>query len=193
MTQMELDNLAKELGVNRPESHRFDSIESAIASIQKWDGKEGVCLYSKNGQTIHKIKAEIYLKLHRFKSEATLDNTVEMFVAMGCPSYNDFMEKLTAQFDYECMLMVRGFASKVCEAHKETQKIIAHMVEFVRPLREAIEKGNPAFIRNNRKDAAKAIIGAYGKTNRAGFCFTLLDNKPLTQDDLKKLTYQCLK
>ena len=182
MTQSELDKLAIELGINRPEVYSFETIEDCLNTVKTWDGKEGVCLYHKNGQAIHKIKAELYLKLHRFKSEASLDNTVELFVEYGCPSYNDFMSKLQAQYDYECMLMIVPFASIVLDAWKETQKIINHMKEFVKLNGDLV-----------RKDFALKVISAYGKTSRSGFVFTLKDKGELTSDQVKKLIFQCLK
>ena len=44
-----------------------------------------------------------------------------------------------------------------------------------------------------RGQMAGKVIGAYGNTNRAKFIFGLLDGRPLSQDDYKKLLYQCLK
>jgi hypothetical protein len=56
------------------------------------------------------------------------------------------------------------------------------MESFVLPLKSGI-----------RKDAALAIIKAYGETNRASFAFKLLDGHPLTEKEYKKLIFQCLK
>ena len=183
MTQSELDKLAIELGVNRPESYTFNTIEECLETVKTWDGKEGVCLYhGKDQQQITKIKAEIYLKLHRFKSEASLDNTVELYVEYGCPTYNDFISTLTAQYDFECMQMILPFASKVLDAWKETQKIINHMKEFV--------KENDGLI---RKDFALKVISAWGNTNRASFLFTLKDKGELTVDQKKKLIFQSIR
>jgi hypothetical protein len=184
MTQPDLDKLGVILGVKRPASFSFNSIDELLNVVSKWVGREGICLYSKNGQEIHKIKAEVYLKLHRFKENATLENTLELFVEYGCPPYQDFENKLQTQFDYECWNMIRGYASQVCDAYKEVLKIIAHMKEFTDPL-----KALP------RKDAAMKIISSYGgeSNNRAAFCFKLLDGKTLQSDDIKKLLFQCLK
>lgn len=184
MIQSDLDNLGAHLGVKRPESFSFNSIEELLKEVSAWINREGVCLYSKNSQEIHKIKAELYLRLHRFKENATLDNTLELFVEYGCPLYQDFENKLQMQFDYECWNMIRGYASQVCDAYKEVLKIVAHMKELVEPLKLL-----------SRKDAAKKIISSYGgeSNNRSGFCFTLLDNKTLTSEMYKKLLFQILK
>lgn len=182
MSQSNLDALGLELGVKRPESFSFNSIEELLKVVSAWIGREGLCLYSKKDQEIHKIKAEVYLKLHRFKENATLDNTVELFVEYGCPSYQEFEHKLQSQFDYECWNMIRGFASTVCDGYKEVLKIVEHMKTFVEPL-----KSLP------RKSAAEKILGAYGETNRKSFCFNLLDNRKLDGEAIKKLMFQVLK
>ena len=184
MPQNELDNLAVELGIQRPNSFSFNTIEQLLAEVSKWVGREGICLYSNGGREIHKIKADSYLKLHRFKSNATLENTLELFFSYGRPSYQEFETQLQLQFDYECWNMVRGFASNVCDASKEVQKILEGFDVFVektlRPL-------------STRREQAQKVLESYGTTNRASFVFTRLDSKLLTDDQVKKLFWQILK
>lgn len=186
MPQSDLDILGKILGVERPQSFSFNSIEELLRDVSKWIGREGICLYSKRGQEIHKIKAEVYLKLHRFKENATLDNTLELFVEYGCPPYMDFENKLQTQFDYECWNMIRGYASQVCDAYKEVLQIIAHMKEFVEKHKNL-----------TRKDFAILTFKSYGGegNNRSNFVFQILDGKNLMEnkDAIKKLLFQVLK
>ena len=183
MTQSELDVLGEELKLKRPQSFSFSSIPELLDKVAAWTDKEGVCLYSCNSQKIHKIKANVYLKLHRFKENATLENTLELFFEYGQPSYQEFEKQLQSQFDFECWNMVRGFASNVCDAAMEVRKIVIGITNFVEPLKPL-----------SRKDAALKITSSYGKeTGRTSMCFTLLDSKPLTDDQLKKLFWQVLK
>ncbi len=183
MIQSDLDILGKVLKLKRPESFTFSSIEELRSKVETWTDKEGVCLYSNNSQEIHKIKASVYLKLHHFKENATLENTLELFLEYGQPSYQEFERQLQLQFDYECWNMIRGFASNICDASKEVQKIVSGIENFIIPL-----KSLP------RKDAALKITASYGKeTGRTSMCFTLLDNKALTDDQIKKLFWQVLK
>jgi len=182
MTQPELDELKNVLGLRRPELFSFNSIEELLVKVSAWADKEGVCLYSKNGQEIHKIKAEIYLKLHRFKSNATLENTIDLFFEYKTPSYQELEKALQSQFDFECWKMIRGFASNICDGWKDVQKIIVGITNFVEPL-----KSIP------RKDAAKSILSAYGGGGRSNMAFTLLDSRPLSTEQEKKLLYQVLK
>jgi hypothetical protein len=184
MPQNELDNLAIELGIPRPNSFSFNTIEQLLAEVSHWVGREGICLYSKNGQEIHKIKADSYLKLHRFKSNATLENTLELFFSYGRPSYQEFETQLQLQFDYECWNMVRGFASNVCDAAKEVRKILEGFDLFVENTLKPL---------STRREQAQKVLESYGTTNRASFIFTRLDSKLLTEDQVKKLFWQVLK
>ena len=180
--QIELDLFAKNHGLLRPATYTFKDISSLMDSVEKWEGKEGVVLYSKNGQEMHKIKSFQYLKLHRFKSEATFENTVELFFAFDMPSYKEFEAKLINEFDYECFSMVRGFLSTICDGWKEVLKIESHMKLFVEPLKNI-----------HRRDAASKILGSYSNSNRSQYCFKLLDGKPLDKEMYKKLLYQVTK
>jgi len=177
-----LDSWAAVWKVARPQSYTFKSTEDLLSMVDLWKGKEGVCVYSKNQQMIHKVKSADYLVKHRFKSEATLENTLELYFQLNCPTYVEFETKLVELFDWECFEMVRGYASSICDAAKQVNQIIAGITAFVEPL-----KIKP------RKDAAIAITSSYGETGRSGMAFTLLDSKPLTNDQHKKLFWQVLK
>lgn len=179
-----LDFIANQLNLERPETFTFRSTEELIASVEQWKGKEGVCVYSKGGQEIHKVKGADYLLKHRFKENATLENTLDLFVAYGYPSYQDFEAKLVEQFDYECFGMVRGFASQVVDAFKQVKEIEAGMQRFVN------EKLKPLPTRGLQ---AAVVKQSYGQTNRASFIFTLLDGKPFGGKEYTKLMWQVLK
>jgi hypothetical protein len=111
--QKSLDFVAISFNVKRPESHLFTDIKDMVSTIKKWQGLEGICLYSKDGQEIHKIKAEQYLLLHHFKSNATLNNVLERFFEYDCPGVETFKNKLLEQFDYECWKLVEELVVKV--------------------------------------------------------------------------------
>lgn len=177
-----LDFVALQLGLQRPETFTFGSTEELIASVEQWKGKEGVCIYSKGGQEIHKVKGYEYLKLHYFKSNATFENTIDLFFEFDMPSYQEFQTKLVEHFDWECANMVLGFTSTVCDGFKEVNKIVSSMNEFVEPLKSV-----------SRKVAAQKILGSFANTNRGSYCFQLLDGKVLDKDCLKKLLYQVTK
>jgi len=180
LPQSELDRLANEMGINRPQRFNFNDIPEMLEAIEKLEGQEGVCVYGNKGQSIRKVKGAWYLSLHRFKNQATLENVVDLFCEYGYPTYNEFKEKLSTQFDHECWNMVQGYASQVCDAYKEAKKIIVGMNEFVENL-----FGLP------RKEQAAQIFSAYGVTNRTSFVFMLLDGYELDKKQVKKLIHQC--
>jgi hypothetical protein len=155
-----------------------------ISGVQEWKNKEGVVLYTNNDQIAIKIKATDYLKKHRFKSEATLENTLDLYFSMGKPSYSEFESKLIETFDYECFEMVRGFISTIVDASKMVNQIILGMTAFV----DKVVRHLPT-----RRDQAQKILASYGNSGRSNMVFTILDNKPLSDDQVKKLFWQVLK
>lgn len=181
--QIALDNVADAFGLDRPATYTFADVNDLIQNIETWQGKEGVCVYSKDGQEIHKVKSAWYLMLHHMKSElSSTEKVIDVWIAQGYPSYTDFYNYIATTFDYELAEKTRGIISNICDGYKEVLKIVDHMKNFVEPLKSV-----------SRRDAALKIIGAYGETNRKSFCFNLLDGKELDGDSIKKLLFQVLK
>jgi hypothetical protein len=184
-TQSFLDEFAKNVGLIRPNTYTFTTIEDLISNVEQWEGKEGVVVYSKNGQELHKCKSFQYLKLHRFKSNATFENTVDLFFEFGMPNYQDFQAKLIEKFDYECFQLVQGYISIICDGYKEVNKIVQGMNDFVQNRLKPLP---------NRREQALTVFASYGKeSNRSSFIFALLDGKTLDKEMLKKLLYQVTK
>jgi len=182
--QFSLDKYATNLELNRPPTYTFSSVQDLLKDVDQWRGKEGVVVYSKNDQMLHKVKAMDYLIKHRFKSEATLENTLDLYFNYDKPSYQEFASKLTETFDYECFEMVRGYASQVCDASKEVNKIVDGFKSFI---------DNQLKSLSTRKEQAQKVISSYSESNRSSMIFTLLDSKNLTTDQQKKLFWQVLK
>lgn len=122
---------------------------------------------------------------HRLKSElASFEKLVDFWAAVGRPTnFQAFWNEVEKLTDYETAHEHFGDISRIIDAWKDSQKIIDGMTEFVdktlRPL-------------PTRKDQAQKVLSAYGITNRASFVFKKLDSRPLTEDDYKKLLYQCI-
>jgi hypothetical protein len=182
--QFSLDRYATNLELKRPATYTFSGVEDLLRDVDQWRGKEGVVVYSKNDQMLHKVKAMDYLIKHRFKSEATLENTLDLYFNYDKPSYQEFASKLTETFDYECFEMVRGYASQVCDASKEVNKIVDGFKSFI---------DNQLKSLSTRKEQAQKVISSYSESNRASMIFSLLDGKSLTADQQKKLFWQVLK
>jgi|FAXJ01.1.fsa_nt_gi hypothetical protein len=183
-TQPQLDEMANQYGFNRPPSYTFPSLADLMSGVEAWKGKEGVVIYSDNDQMLHKVKAFDYLIKHRFKSEATLENTLELYFSNERPPYQEFERRLIESFDYECFEMVRGYASSICDAAKDVQRIVEGIDEFV----EGTLRPLPT-----RRAQAEKVLASYGQTNRSAFVFARLDNKVLNDDQMKKLYWQVLK
>lgn len=177
-----VDDIAKEIGVKRPRRFDYSSVKEMLDAIEVLQGQEGICVYFNGGQEIRKVKSAQYLALHRFKSNATLENTIDLYFELNRPSYTEFEKQLIEKFDYECFEMVRGYASNVCDAIKEVNNIVDGFKTFAEKVKGL-----------SRKDAAVLVLQAYGETNRASFVFNIIDGKVLDNDKIKKILYQVLK
>jgi hypothetical protein len=182
-SQRDLDVDAELYDWKRPPTYTFKTISDMVEGIKAMKGVEGICLYYGKDQQIRKIKSLEYLVKHQFKSQASFENVLDMFLEWGCPTYQEFEAKLVETFDYECFTMARGFVSQVCDGYREVKKILEGMDEFILKI-STLE---------NRKAQAQAIIQAYGATSRSCFLFVLLDRKPVTNDMIKKLIFQVTK
>jgi len=184
-TQLELDQDAEHFDLKRPEKFTFTDITDMLQNVDKWQDKEGVCLYSKNGQTIHKIKAAKYLLLHHLKSElSSTEKVMDVWLEQGMPDYTTFYNYIVTTFDFELAEQCKGMISRIVDAKKEVNKIVDGMNNFV---------NNRLCSLPSRKEQARLVISSYGETNRAAFVFKILDGKSLGKEEYKKLLFQVLK
>jgi hypothetical protein len=172
--------------MKRPTTYTFTTIEDLLLNVDQWKDKEGVCVYSDGGQSIHKIKSTWYLTLHHMKSElASFDKVIDVWFNFGKPTYTEFYDKVSTQFDHELATQIRGDISRICDGWKEVLKIEEGMVNFVK---------NELSKYPTRKLQAVVTFQSYGKgTNRSSYVFKLLDGKTLSDEDYKKLLYQVTK
>ena len=186
-SQDELNHLAHNMGFKRPETYTFTTLIDLLSLVDKWKGKEGVVIYSNEGQTLHKVKSDWYKHLHAMKSElGSFDKLIDTWIHVwDKPTYLECERMVTECFDWELFDQIRGDVSRISDAWKEVQMIVSKMQSFADDLNEVLDLP--------RKDKALKIISSYGQTNRASFVFKLLDGKSLSDDDLKKLLYQVLK
>jgi len=183
LSQSELDNIADNMDVKRPNRYKFDTIQEMLKAVEVFKGVEGICLYSKNGQEIHKIKSLDYLKIHRMKSEVSnVERVIDVWLSQNKPSYVDFYNYISTTFDYEIAEMSKVHISNICDGYTNVLAIINNITQFVEPL-----KSLP------RKDAAKKIISFCGETDHKSLYFNLLDSKKIDDVGIKKLLIQLLK
>ena len=184
-SQTEVDEYAKMFDLKRPEKFTFNDISDMLQIVDKWQDREGVCLYSKNDQAIHKIKASKYLLLHHLKSElSNIEKVLDVWLEQGMPDYNTFYNYIFTTFDFELAEQVKGMISRIADGKKEVNKIVDGMNDFVNNRLRSL---------STRKEQAQLVISSYGETNRASFLFKLLDGKSLGKEEYKKLMFQVLK
>lgn len=182
-TQDRLDGLAKTLGVPRPRRYKFDSVDGLRAAATSLNGEEGFCVYYNHDQNILKLKSEWYLRFHALKAEfSSLEKVLDFYFVCGRPKFEEFFYKVAENLDFEIAEQNRGNISRICNAAKEVENIIAGMGLFAGGL-----------VGLSRKEAALKIVAAYGDTNRASFIFQILDGKTLKDNSIKKLFWQVLK
>lgn len=190
--QYTLNNFAVIMGLKRPRTFSYNSVEEMKSAVEVLKDQEGLCVYYGNEQQIRKVKAAQYLFLHRAKSEiSSVDKVIDVYIDWFMDRHNlsheptgyvHFFEYLTVKFDFEIATMATGHASHICDAMKEVHKIMNALFEFA-----------SARMNIPRNIAAKEVLQAYGSTGRAAVIFRLLDKKPVTAADYKKILYQCLK
>lgn len=191
-SQDTLDSFAKMWNLRRPRTFSYNSVEEMKSAVEVLKDQEGLCVYYGNEQQIRKVKAASYLFLHRAKSEiSSIEKVIDVYIDWFMDRHNlsheptgyvHFFEYLTEKFDFEIATMATGHASRICDAMKEVDKIMNALFGF------ASARMNIA-----RNIAAKEVLQAYGSTGRAAVIFRLLDKKPVTAADYKKILYQCLK
>jgi len=180
------DKIAAEIGVKRPDVFKFNTFVEMKDAVEKFEGKEGVVIYSQDSNTLKKVKGLKYLAVHKIKSQLNSDNSIiDLYVSYGMPSYQDFYSKIETDFDFELARQLMPEISKVVDAGKEVVRIMNGMENFVNDIRNF----------TTRKEQALAITNSYGgeNNNRASFCFCILDGKSLSNDQIVKLFWQIMK
>jgi T4 RnlA family RNA ligase len=184
-SQEDLDMWAKNKGFKRPATYTFSDVNDLLQNVDQWKGKEGVCVYSKNDQSIHKVKGAWYLALHHMKSElSNIEKVMDVWLEQGMPDYNTFYNYIFTTFDFELAEQIKGTISRIADGKKEVNKIVEGMNSFVNNRLRSLP---------SRKEQAQLVISSYGETNRASFLFKLLDGKSLGKEEYKKLLFQVLK
>ena len=184
-SQSRLDEAAQELGLKRPATYTFNDINDLSMLVKSWEKLEGVVVYSKNDQVLHKLKSDWYLIRHRLKDEfSSLEKVLDFYLDSGYPDFHTFQSKIAEVVDWETAKQIVGDISRIVDAKKEVDKIVDAMNSFVNNRLRSL---------STRKEQAQLVISSYGETNRASFLFKLLDGKSLGKEEYKKLLFQVLK
>lgn len=133
-SQFALDEIAEWVGIDRPKKYNYSSVAECIADVEAWEGKEGVVIYSSDGQTLKKIKAEQYLSLHKLATGIRgLNNVLEVFLeSLRFVEYDDFYEYVRTSLDFEIAEKIKDEIFQITEAYKKyvhTLDVIKYKIE----------------------------------------------------------------
>jgi len=176
-TQSYLDCLAEIYGFDRPQKYEYDSIEECLKDVAAWKGKEGVVLYSPDGQTLKKIKADEYCELHKICTGIkNINQVLDLFMTTDrFTKYEDFYKYIEMTIDYEVAERLKDDLLKIVTAYNkvlEKMKKVDHVIDGIR---------GDSF---TRKDQAMCITQHWSDW-RKSYGFVTLDNK-VVEDKLIK-------
>ena len=119
-TQDQLDDLAKNtFKVPRPKKYSYKNIYECMLDVEAWVGKEGVVLYSPDGQTLKKIKADLYCELHKLATGIKgVKQVLDVF--MASPKFieeKDFYNYIENTLDFEIAEKCKDYIGQVTEAY----------------------------------------------------------------------------
>lgn len=174
-TQDQLDEMAKLVGVKRPQRYSFNTIPEMLAVVKAFKGVEGVCVYYNRGQSWRKCKGAAYLLAHSFRESVTISRVLDMFFEYGRPSATAFLSRIENEFDWECCQLADALIWQVCNTYTQVMSRYNLMEVIISPLRAL-----------PRRDAAIAIQANYVDVWK-GAAFHLLDNRPLDDKTVRKL------
>jgi hypothetical protein len=169
-TQAELDRAAEVWKFPRPARFEYESLDDLVTHIKGVEGIEGVCIYTNGDQDIFKCKSEIYLHLHRLKSELSNPARVlDWYISVGMPDYESAKKLLGESFDFEVISRVDPDLQKCAETGEKARKTLEKIKEVVKIVRQL----------ESRKEQALKIQQEVRPF--MGVAFTLLDDKELEE------------
>jgi len=177
ISQEDLDAMGEILGVDRPKRFEFNSISSCIEEVGEWKDSEGIVIYSKDGQSLRKIKASLYLKLHSLLSGLkNVNNVLDVF--MESPKFTtseDFYDYLNITMDFEIAERCKDFIEEIIPAYNEALIKIGRVEDFLKTIKTGF----------SRKEQAIEIQKHWSDW-RVSFSFQILDNKELDDKILRR-------
>jgi hypothetical protein len=169
----------------RPTKYIYNDIAECIADVKAWKGKEGVVIYSPCGQTLKKIKAEVYLSLHRLKGSLRLGNINHVFECfLASPRYDTyeaFFAYVESMLDYEAADSISELISRTVKYYNEILAGIQEVADEIPNLKELPDRGIQA-------RAISRKWSDYRKT----LAFALLDGKDVVDDKFFSKAFESL-
>jgi len=168
--QVALDNIAKIYGFNRPAPYIYASIAECIADVKAWKGKEGVVIYSPDGQIMKKIKADAHLELHRLATGIkNVNQVLDVFLASPkFTAYEDFYNYLVTTIDFEVAEKCKDFITQIIEAYN---KILIKLHE----VHHIVEQNREGFSRREQSEQFRKHFQGW----QLSASYILLDKKEI--------------
>jgi len=169
-----LDGIAEEWDIERPKSYHYNTIEECILDVDAWRGKEGVVLYSPDGQTLKKIKAAEYCELHKICTGIkNVKQVMDLFLASPKFTTSEaFYKYVETTLDYEIAEKIKG----------DIENVVAAYNIFTVKFNLLTDVVNDLTFCDSRKEQAMVITSRYHDW-RKSFAFNMLDNREI-QDTL---------
>lgn len=189
VSQDVLDEMAKVLGVIRPETYnvglfqsiedikkQIEPIEDIKKQIEPLSDIEGVVIYDQTGQVLKKIKTLRYLQLHRvFTGVKSINHIFDLFVEYGCTNRENFETLLATNYDWELVTSLQSLISDFYSRWTHIQNLVDIIRRFV---------DLDYFKELSRKEQASRILKAF--PDSSGIAFAILDGRPITPEKLWK-------
>ena len=176
-SQKYLDICASEYEFDRPDKYEYNSLQECIADVSAWKGKEGVVLYSPDGQILKKIKADEYCELHKLATGIkTVSHVLDVFMqSPKFTNYEDFYKYIETLLDYEIAEKCKPFIQEITDAYAKFVKCLDKMRERMIFIHEYA----------NRKEQAQTILQEFREWKTV-VAFLLLDKREIDDKVLRK-------
>ena len=166
--QRELDQIARELDVPRPERYSVNKETLYQLLEEKNELIEGVVIYANKGQFLKKVKTSRYLHLHKvFTGIKTFSNMLNFWVSSGKPDMETF--KLYIKQNYHSVLLLswKPLLEELEHKYNAVNDKIKSVDRYVLSLKE---------INLDRKEMAEMIKSEFSSVWQK-IAFGLLSNK----------------
>jgi T4 RnlA family RNA ligase len=177
LPQSVLDTFAKLWEIDRPTYYKYTSISECIEDVTAWNNREGVVLYSEDGQQLRKIKSDQYLSMHKIMHGLnSLDSVIDLFLSTSkFTDYKYFYDHVKEIFDFEVAEKIKDDMRLVVDAYNQ------FLIEYNKVAKVVSNVSGELF---TRKDQAIHILQHYNDYRKT-LAFMFLDNK-LTEDKIIK-------
>lgn len=179
--QVIVDDFANDWDIGRPQRYHYNTIEECILDVDAWRGKEGVVLYSPNGQTLKKIKASEYCELHKICTGIkNVKQVMDLFLASPKFTTSEaFYKYVETTLDYEIAEKIKGDIENVVAAYNTFLDKFDRLTDIV----------NDLTFCDSRKEQAMVITSRY-QDWRKSCAFLMLDNREIPDKMLSDAVHQ---